>query len=69
MSTIDALRAATVVPTLVFGLDDRGVLSSGRRADMLLIKGDPLQDITATRNVRKVWISGIEVEHWEGVGG
>ena len=62
LSNLDALRAATVVPTTVFSLGDRGVLLPGRRADMMLIEGDPLLDIAATRRIRKVWIGGVEME-------
>lgn len=62
MSNIDALRAATVVPTQVFGLSDRGSLRRGMRADMILLEGNPLEDIRATRRIRKIWLRGVEVE-------
>ncbi|KAF7563316.1 hypothetical protein G7046_g819 [Stylonectria norvegica] len=63
LSNMDALRAATFVPASVFKmLRDRGALQPGCRADMILLDGDPLVDITATRRIRKVWIQGIEVE-------
>ncbi|KAH6871982.1 putative hydrolase [Thelonectria olida] len=58
----EALRAATVIPTEVFGLQDRGALQPGMRADMIMLEGNPLDDINATRRIRKVWIQGIEVE-------
>ncbi|KAM5354935.1 hypothetical protein ACJ41O_001581 [Fusarium nematophilum] len=69
LSNLDALRAATVVPTMVFGMEDRGEISLGRRADMVLVEGDPLQDITATRRIRKVWIGGVEIDGWDGILG
>jgi imidazolonepropionase-like amidohydrolase len=31
------------------------------RADMIMLEGNPLDDINATRRIRKVWIQGIEV--------
>ncbi|KIL83631.1 hypothetical protein FAVG1_13152 [Fusarium avenaceum] len=65
LSNLDALRAATVVPAMVFGMEDRGEISLGRRADMVLMEGDPLQDITATRRIRKVWIGGVEIDGWD----
>lgn len=60
LSTLDALRAATVLPARHFGLDDRGVIAPGRRADLVLLDADPLGDIRATRAVRRVWCAGVE---------
>jgi len=62
LTTVDALRAATSRPARYFGLADRGVIEPGRRADLVLIDGDPLQDITATRSIRRVWCGGAEVK-------
>lgn len=58
LSPADALRAATVIPARLFGLDDRGVIEVGRRADLVLVEGDPLADISATRRIRAVWCAG-----------
>jgi imidazolonepropionase-like amidohydrolase len=60
LSTLDALRAATVLPAEHFGLTDRGVLAPGRRADMVLVDGDPLRDIRAVRSISRVWCGGVE---------
>ncbi|KAH6874554.1 putative hydrolase [Thelonectria olida] len=62
LSNLEALRAATVVPAEVFGLQDRGSLQPGMRADMILLEGNPLDDIGATRRIRKVWLGGVEVD-------
>ncbi|MFJ7125634.1 amidohydrolase family protein [Streptomyces sp. NPDC098101] len=56
----EALRAATSLPAQAFGLRDRGAVRVGTRADLVLIDGDPLADITATRAVRRVWVGGAE---------
>jgi imidazolonepropionase-like amidohydrolase len=61
LSTVDALRAATSRPAHYFGLADRGVIEPGRRADLVLIAGNPLHDITATRSIRRIWCGGAEV--------
>jgi imidazolonepropionase-like amidohydrolase len=61
LSPVEALRSATVVPAAFFGFTDRGVIEAGRRADLLLIDGDPTQDIAATRAIRSVWVSGVQV--------
>lgn len=60
LSPVDALRAATSLPARYFGLDDRGVIAPGRRADLILLDGDPLADIRATRSIQRIWCAGIE---------
>lgn len=60
MSNVDVLRAATVLPALYWGLEDRGVIEPGKRADLILVDGDPSLDIRATKNIKKVWVGGIE---------
>jgi imidazolonepropionase-like amidohydrolase len=54
-----ALRAATATPARRFGLADRGRIAPGLRADLLLVDGDPLADITATRRIAGVWRGGV----------
>lgn len=61
LSTVDALRSATVISANQFGLHDRGVIEPGRRADLVLIGGNPIQDIRNTRLIRRVWCAGVEV--------
>ena len=61
LTPVEALRSATVVPAEYFGFTDRGVIETGRRADLLLIDGDPTQDIAATRAIRGVWAAGVKV--------
>ena len=62
MSTVEAIRSATVETAKQFSwLNDRGVIEPGRRADLVLIDGDPIQDIGAVRKVQRVWCRGVEV--------
>jgi len=56
----EALAAATSAPASAFHLADRGVISPGKRADLLLVKGDPTHDILATRDIVSVWKLGVE---------
>ncbi|KND87617.1 Adenine deaminase [Tolypocladium ophioglossoides CBS 100239] len=60
LSTVDVLRAATALPAKHFGLSDRGVVEPGKRADLLLLRDDPIKDIRATRSIQRVWCGGIE---------
>lgn len=59
---VDALAAATSLPAQHFGLTDRGTIAAGLRADLALIAGDPLADITDTRRVERVWCAGVEYD-------
>ena len=61
LTPVEALRSATVVPAEYFSFTDRGIIKPGRRADLLLVDGDPTQDIAATRAIRNVWVAGIQV--------
>jgi len=59
LTPTQALAAATSVPAGIFKLSDRGRITAGRRADLLLVDGDPTVDITATRNIAGVWKAGV----------
>jgi imidazolonepropionase-like amidohydrolase len=58
ISPARALAAATTEPARVFGLADRGRVAAGQRADLVLVSGDPLTDITATRAIERIWRAG-----------
>ncbi|KAJ7887628.1 hypothetical protein B0H14DRAFT_3721419 [Mycena olivaceomarginata] len=60
LSTVEALRSATVLAARHNLLFDRGVVAPGMRADLLLISGDPIANISATRDIQRVWIGGVE---------
>ena len=62
LAPAEALRGATSLAASTFGLADRGVVAPGRRADLVLVDGDPTLDISATRNIRGVWIGGRRVK-------
>lgn len=61
LTPAEALRAATSAPAARFGLEDRGRIAPGLRADLLLVEGDPGADITATRAIVQVWKNGYAV--------
>ncbi len=62
LSSSEALAAATSLPALYFGLDDRGLLAPGRRADLLVLNGDPRADISTTLDIHAIWKAGQPVE-------
>ncbi len=57
-----ALAAATANPAAAFGLDDRGRIAPGLRADLVLVQGDPTANIKATRAIQRIWKAGVEVD-------
>jgi imidazolonepropionase-like amidohydrolase len=59
MTPAQALNAATAAPARVFNLADRGHTAPGQRADLILVSGDPLTDITATRGIERIWRAGV----------
>ncbi|WP_242453962.1 amidohydrolase family protein [Bailinhaonella thermotolerans] len=59
LSAEAALAAATGVTARHFGLDDRGRVAPGLRADLVLVEGDPTRDITATGSIAEVWRRGV----------
>lgn len=62
LSPAEALAAATSVPADVFGLEDRGRVAQGLRADLVLVEGNPLEDVTRTRAIVGVWKAGHAVD-------
>lgn len=62
LTPAQALRAATSAPARRFALVDRGRVAPGLRADLLLVRGDPTQDIRATRDIVGVWKQGARLD-------
>jgi imidazolonepropionase-like amidohydrolase len=58
LTPLAALRSATATSARRFGLDDRGRIAVGKRADVLLVDGDPTSTISDTLNIRAVWRRG-----------
>jgi imidazolonepropionase-like amidohydrolase len=54
----EALVAATSAPARAFRLGQRGQIARGYKADLVLVEGNPLQDIAATRRIVEVWKDG-----------
>ena len=62
LSPATALRSATAGPAAFFGLADRGRVAVGRRADLLLVDGDPTKRIEDTRRIAGIWKNGWQVD-------
>ena len=55
------LQMSTSYVADVFSLNDRGRIKPGLIADLILINGNPTNDIKDTRKISKIWRRGIEV--------
>lgn len=53
-STMDAIRAATSDGAAALGMDDVGTLEAGKRADLLVVDGDPLSDVTVLQDPQRI---------------
>ncbi len=53
-----AMKAATVWAAEALGLEDRGVLAPGKLADIVVLRKNPLVDISALRSVDEVILGG-----------
>jgi imidazolonepropionase-like amidohydrolase len=69
---MEAIQAATIVPARVMKLDkESGTVEAGKRADLIIIEGNPLESISNIRNVRSVIAAGRVyncAQLWESVG-
>ena len=61
LSPMAALVAATRGSADMLGASDRGTLEKGKRADFLILAGNPLDDIRNTRKLVAIWHDGREV--------
>lgn len=58
LTPAEILRAVTATAAEAIGLSDRGVLSPGKRADLIVVEGDPLTDLACIGKVRAVMKAG-----------
>lgn len=69
---MEAIQAATSVPARVMGLlGETGTIERGKRADIIVVDGNPLVRIADTRNVRLVVANGRRYDPaplWRSVG-
>ena len=70
LSNYAVLEAATKNPSMFFGTIDKvGTIEKGRRADLILLNANPLDDISATENragvmLKGKWHSQQELNNW-----
>ncbi len=69
---MEAIQAATIVSARAMGLEkESGTVEKGKRGDLILVNGNPLEDIHQIRNVEYVITNGTmfhTAELWQSVG-
>jgi imidazolonepropionase-like amidohydrolase len=54
LSPLEAIRCASTVPAKVFGVTDTGAVEAGKRADLVVLYANPLDNIS---NIRRVYLT------------
>jgi parallel beta-helix repeat protein len=72
MAPMEAIQSATIVAARAMRLDDEvGTIEVGKRADLIVVEGDPLRSIREIRNLRAVIANGRMFDTatlWRSVG-
>ena len=59
MSNLDVLRVATLESAKAIGLDNEiGSIEAGKLSDLVVMDGNPLEDITNTNSISRVMVNG-----------
>lgn len=66
MTPLEVLKSTTSVTADCFGYSDRGRIAPGLKADLLLVEGNPMADITDLLNIREIWRDGVKFEGHAG---
>lgn len=69
LAPVDVLRACTSTAAEAIALTDRGTLEPGKRADLLIVEGNPLEDLSCLHRVRAVLKAGSWVQQLALAGG
>ena len=58
MTSLEVIEAATRHAAIISGVDDLGILEPGKLADLIIVDGNPLENIDALTRIRLVILDG-----------
>ncbi|MBU2877673.1 amidohydrolase family protein [Aliiglaciecola lipolytica] len=64
MTPSEALSAATSAAAKRFNLQDRGTIEIGKRADLVIVTGDPTANIDNIFNIKHILKNGFEIQQY-----
>lgn len=59
---MEAIRAATQYPAQLYRIEEAGTVEVGKRADLLILRGNPLEDVRFLGAIEAVYADGRRVE-------
>jgi imidazolonepropionase-like amidohydrolase len=62
MTPMQVIVAATKNGAAFLRMNDTGTIAAGKRADLLVLDGNPVEDITNTRKIAAVYLKGVKVD-------
>ncbi len=66
LTNAEVIQAATMENARFLRIEDRlGSVEPGKQADLILVKGNPLEDISAMYNIEKVMLNGVWVPKFD----
>lgn len=62
MTPMQVIVAATKNGAAFLRMNDTGTIAAGKHADLLVLDGNPVEDITNTRRISAVYLKGVKVD-------
>lgn len=62
MSAMNVIKSSTSLAAKCLGIEDRGILANGKKADLLILDNNPLVDLSSFKNQKMIMKNGRFVE-------